>query len=106
MGRQSALVEWCSGNVRSFLSRCGAMARRGSEPSSLAGHGPGHDILDAAELLLCGWNVGHVMDRLDLGQHCLGYPREEEPARPPHLRRGSRCLETGRGEDVEYPALA
>src|ERR1700734_2780814 len=95
-----ALVEWRGGNVRPFLSWCGSVARRRSEPSSLEGHGPGHDILHAAELLLRGWNVGHVVDRMDLGQHCLGYPREEKPARPAHLRRRSRCLERGRGNDV------
>src|SRR5579863_6081117 len=82
------------------------MARRGSEPSSLAGHGSGHDILDAAELLLRRRNLGHVMDRVDLGRHCLGYSREKEPAGPAHLQRGSRCLDGRWGEDVEYPALA
>src|SRR5215472_14983097 len=106
MGCRSALVEWCGRNIRPFLSRCGAMAGGGAKPSSPEGNGSRHDILHPAELLLRGWNLGHVMDRLDLDQHCMGFPREERFAGTTNVPRGSRCLEEGWRGDVEHPAPA
>ena len=92
----AAAQPWSNGAVGTFgLSYPGAVQWLAAveNPPHLTGHGPGHDILDAAEFLLRGRNVGHVMDRLDLGQHCMGYPREKESARPAHLPRSPRCLE-------------
>src|SRR5215471_2814658 len=104
MGCQPTVVEWRSGNVRSLVSGRGAMARCGSESSSPESHGSGDDFLQSAEFLLRRWNVGPVVDRMDLGQHRMGYAREKELARATHARGGSRCLAAGRSDNVEYPS--
>src|SRR5262249_37181065 len=93
VGCHSALVKWSGRNIRPFLSGCRAVARRNSKSSSFKGDGPGDDVLHPTELFLCWWNVGHVMDRLDLDQHCLGCTREEKPPGTANVPRGSRCLE-------------
>src|SRR5215469_14354552 len=106
MGCRSAVVDGCGRNIRPFLSRCGAMAGGGAKPSSPEGNGSRHDILHPAELLLRGWNLGHVMDRLDLDQYCVGYPREEKTAGATNVPGGSCCVEGGRSDHVEHPASA
>src|SRR6476660_1730579 len=99
---QPDLVQWLGWHLRSFLSGSSAMARCCAEPSAPEGYGSSDDLLQPTELLLCGWNVGYVLDRMDLGQHRLGYASEEKPAGPAKLQRGSRCLGKGRGNDDEY----
>src|SRR5215469_8839204 len=102
MGGQSALVRWLGRNLRSFVSRGSAVACCRSEPAAFEGYGAGDDLLHAAELLLRWWHVGHVVDRLDLEQHCMGCARKEKPAGSANLQGGSGELEAAKCNDVEY----
>ena len=69
----------------------GAVARRRGEPAASRGDGPGHDLLDAAELLLQRRHLGPVLARLDLGEHRARCARQEAACRPGQPR-GRRQL--------------
>ena len=72
----AAVQPWSNGNgwhIWTFLSGGRSVGGGGGESSALKGDGSSDDVLDAAKLFLCWRHLGHVVDGMDLGQHCLGY---------------------------------
>ena len=65
---------------RFLRSKFEIMAGCGGEPSALESHGSRHDFFHVAEFFLRIGRMGHVVDRMDMGQHRSQCAREEKPA--------------------------
>src|SRR5512143_3641615 len=106
MGGDATLVEWCSRHVRLVVSGSRAVAGGGGEASAFESHGSGNDILNSAELFLCGRHVGYVVDRVDLGQHRSRFTLEKEFAGAKDRGSCAGGVERRRSKDVEHAAAA
>ena len=80
------------------------MAGSGRGSSTFAGNGSGDHVFNSAEFFLCRRNLGHVLARLDLGQHRLRYKSEEESAWTENGQRGLGGVEGFRSENAKYAA--
>ena len=104
VGGGTAMVQRRRRYVRLVVPRRGAMAGRRGESAASQGDGAGDDVLDAPEFLLCVGRVGHVVDRVDLGQHRARRAGEAKPSRPADRRRGGQGVERRRPGDAARAA--
>src|SRR5687767_7100079 len=104
MGGCAAVVAWRGGDLRTFLSGRGAMARGHRAPAASEGDGAGDEVRVPDAVLVLGRRVGHVVDRLDPGERragpapASGPPRRAAYGRRPrgasaacHVRARARC---------------
>ena len=79
----AAAQPWSNGKVGTFgLSYPGAVQWLAAveSPAAPRGHGPGHDLLDRAQLHLLGRRLRPLVDRVDLREHRARRAREEGAA--------------------------
>ena len=89
----AAAQPWSDGSVGTFgLSYPGAVQWLAAveSPPHLKAMVAGHDVLHAAQLLLCRRHVRHVVAALDLEQHRARRARAPQPGRTAHGRGGAR----------------
>ena len=105
VGGRAALVDRGRRHLRALVSRRRAVARGRRVAAAPEGDGPGDDLLDAAQLLLCRRRLGPVLAVLDLEQHRAGRAGAGQPAGSADRTRGARRVEAAAAR-APVPAAA
>src|SRR6267154_3025006 len=93
MGCQATMGRRKRGHLRTLLSWCGAMARRGGKSTAPESHGAGDDVFHAAQFLLLRRCVRWLVARMDLEQHRARYSETQESCRAANSRRSCGNVE-------------